>query len=465
MNLERWIKRQTKKKKENKLTSTQLIAFGFLAVILLGTVLLMLPCMNRSGQWTPFVDALFMATTSVCVTGLSLVNVYQYWTLPGQMVILILIQIGGIGVVALATLFFMIMGKKVTLKSRLLLQESYNTNSLAGLVRMTRRILFGIAVIEGIGAVLYCLQFIPQYGVLRGIWISVFNSVSAFCNAGMDVMGGDSLAAYVTNPFINMITMSLIVLGGIGFFVWWDVIDVARKWRKTGIRNCAGKLNLHTKIVLVTTTALILIGAFFIFLLEYTNPDTLGRLSLGGKIQAALFQSVTTRTAGFSSVNQAELRESSALISMILMFIGGSPVGTAGGVKTVTIALIGACTISVVKGEKEAIVFRRTIPRETINRALAVFFISACALVLMVLLMSIAQEAPLLTIVYEVVSALATVGLSRNFTAMLNPAAKLIIIFCMYIGRIGPISMVIAFRIKGRKKNKISYPQEEVIVG
>ena len=465
MNLERWIKRQTEKKKENKLTSTQLIAFGFLAVILLGTVLLMLPCMNRSGQWTPFVDALFMATTSVCVTGLSLVNVYQYWTLPGQMVILLLIQIGGIGVVALATLFFMIMGKKVTLKSRLLLQESYNTNSLAGLVRLTRRILLGIAVVEGIGAVLYCFQFVPQYGVLRGIWISVFNSVSAFCNAGMDVMGGDSLVAYVTNPFINIITMSLIVLGGIGFFVWWDVIDVARKWRKTGIRNCAGKLNLHTKIVLVTTGALILIGAFFIFLLEYTNPDTLGSLSFGGKIQAALFQSVTTRTAGFSSVSQAELRESSALISMILMFIGGSPVGTAGGVKTVTIALIGACTISVVKGEKEAIVFRRTIPIETIKRALAVFFISACALVLMVLLMSIAQDAPLLTIVYEVVSALATVGLSRKFTEMLNPAAKLIIFFCMYIGRIGPISMVIAFRIKGRKKNKISYPQEEVIVG
>lgn len=465
MNPERWIKRQTEKKKENRLTSTQLIAFGFLAVILLGTVLLTLPCMNRSGQWTPFVDALFMSTTSVCVTGLSLVNIYQYWALPGQIVILLLIQIGGIGVVALATLFFMLMGKKVTLKSRLLLQESYNTNSLAGLVRLTRRILLGIAVVEGVGAVFYCFQFIPQYGILRGIWISLFNAVSAFCNAGMDVMGGDSLAAYVTNPFMNLITMSLIVLGGIGFFVWWDVIDVSRKWRKTGIRNCVRKLNLHTKIVLVTTAALILIGAFFIFLLEYTNPDTLGALSFGGKIQAALFQSVTTRTAGFSSVNQAELRESSALISMILMFIGGSPVGTAGGVKTVTIALIGACTISVVKGEKEAVVFRRTIPRDTIKKALAVFFISACAMVLMVLLMSIVQEAPLMTIVYEVVSALATVGLSRNFTSMLNPAAKLIIIFCMYIGRIGPISMVIAFRMKSRKKNKINYPQEEVIVG
>ena len=379
--------------------------------------------------------------------------------------IMILIQIGGIGVVAMTILFLMILGKKVTLKSRLLIQESYNMNSLSGLVRVTRKILFGIVVVEAVGAILYCFHFIPRFGLVRGIWVSVFNSISAFCNAGIDVMGGNSLAAYVSDPLVNFVTMGLIVLGGIGFFVWWDVIKVIRKWRKTGIKNCFWKLNLHSKIVLVTTFFLIVVGAGLILLLEYTNPDTLGHMNIWQKIQAALFQSVTTRTAGFSTIDQAALRESSSLVSMLLMFIGGSPVGTAGGVKTMTIALIGASTLSVVRGEKEAVVFRRTIPKETVRKALAVFFICCSALVVMVILMSIVQEAPLLTIVYEVVSALATVGLSRNFTAMLNPAAKLIIIFCMYIGRIGPISMVIAFRIRGRKKNKVNYPQEEVIVG
>lgn len=448
-----------------ELTGTQVIAAGFLAAILVGALLLCLPCMNRQGKWTPFVDALFMSTTSVCVTGLTLVNVFEYWNFFGQLVILLLIQIGGIGVVALGILFLMILGKKVSLRSRLLIQESYNTNSLAGLVKLTKRILAGVAAVEAAGAFCVGFQFIPEYGFLRGSWISIFHGVSAFCNAGMDVMGGDSLGAYSSNLLVNLATMGLIVVGGIGFFVWWDVIGVAKKWRGKGVKYCLRKLNLHSKIVLATTASLIFLGAFFIFVLEYSNPDTLGSLSLSGKIQAAFFQSVTARTAGFSTISQAGLRESSALISMILMFIGGSPVGTAGGVKTVTVAMLGACTWSVVKGDKEAVVFSRTIPRETIRKALAVFFISSCTLVLMIVVMSIVQEAPLLTIMYEVVSALATVGLSRDFTPTLHTAGKLAIIFCMYIGRIGPISMVIAFRIRGRKKNKLNYPLEEVIVG
>lgn len=458
-------KKKQQKMRFNGLSSTQIIAFGFLGVILIGAFLLMLPCMNRTGQWTSFVDALFMSTTSVCVTGLSLVNVYEYWNFTGQLVILILIQIGGIGVVSMAILFLVLIGKKVSLKNRLLIQESYNMSTLSGLVRVTKKILKGICVVEVAGSLLYAFEFIPRYGLVRGIWISVFNSISAFCNAGMDVMGGDSLAAYVGNPLVNLVTMSLIIVGGIGFFVWWDVVDVIRKWKKTGLRFCMKKLNLHSKIVLVTTGLLIGIGTLFIFLLEYSNPETLGSLSFGEKIMAACFQSVTTRTAGFSTINQAGLRESSALISMILMFIGGSPVGTAGGIKTMTIALIGASTLSVIKGEKEAVVFHRTIPRDAIKKALAVFFISSCALVFMVVIISLVQEAPLLTLVYEVVSALATVGLSRNFTGILNQGAKLLIIFCMYIGRIGPITMVIAFRIRGKKKNKISYPEGEVIVG
>ena len=458
-------KKERKKKISDILTGTQVIALGFLAVILVGTLLLMLPCMNRNGVWTSFVDALFMSTTSVCVTGLTLVNIFEYWNILGQIVILILIQIGGIGVVAMTILLLMIFKKKVSLKERMLIQESYSANSMAGLVNLTRKILIGIGVVELTGAVLYGVQFIPEFGLLRGGWISLFMSVSAFCNAGMEVIGGNSLAAYVGNPLVNGVTMSLIVIGGIGFYVWWDVIYVIRKWRKTGIKNCFWKLNLHTKIVLTMTAVLILSGAAAVFLLEYNNPATLGTLSFFEKMQASFFQSVTTRTAGFFTVDQAALRESTALISSIFMFIGGSPAGTAGGVKTMTIAMMLAVTMSIIQGEKETVVYRRTIPKETVRRALAVFTISFSVLIGMIVVMSIVQPAPLVDILYEVISALATVGLSRNLTGSLNLLGKLIIIICMYIGRIGPISMVIAFRMRGKRKDKLRFIEEDVIVG
>lgn len=454
-----------KRKIGDVLTGTQVIALGFLSVILAGALLLMLPCMSRSGQWTSFVDALFMSTTSVCVTGLTLVNIYEYWNIFGQIVILILIQIGGIGVVALTILLLMIFRKKVTLKDRMLIQETYSANSMAGLVVLTRKILRGIAVVELAGTLLYMIQFVPEYGIVRGSWISLFMSVSAFCNAGMEITGGESLAAYVSNPLINFVTMGLIILGGIGFYVWWDIIYVVKKWWKTGVKNCFWKLKLHSKIVLTMTLSLILAGAGAVFILEYANPATLGSLSLADKVQAALFQSVTTRTAGFSSINQAEIRESTALVSSILMFIGGSPAGTAGGVKTMTIAMLFACTMGVVRGEKETVVYRRTVPKETVKKALAVFSISFAVFIFMIVVMSIAQPAPLVDLLYEVISALATVGLSRNLTGSLNLAGKLIIIICMYIGRIGPVSLVIAFRMRSKRKDRLNYSTENVIVG
>jgi trk system potassium uptake protein TrkH len=259
--------------------------------------------------------------------------------------------------------------------------------------------------------------------------------------------------------------MSLIVIGGIGFYVWWDVIYVIRKWRKTGVKNCFWKLKLHTKIVLTMTVVLILTGAMSVFFLEYNNPATLGSLTFFEKIQASFFQSVTTRTAGFFTVDQAGLRESTALISSIFMFIGGSPAGTAGGVKTMTIAMMLAVTMSIIQGEKDTVVYRRTIPKETVRRALAVFIISIVSLIGMIVMMSIIQPAPLVDILYEVTSALATVGLSRNLTGSLNLGGKLIIILCMYIGRIGPISMVIAFRMRGKGKDKLNYVEEDIIVG
>lgn len=457
--------KRIRKKLTDHLSGTQMIALGFLTVILVGTLLLMLPCMNREGVWTPFVDAMFMSTTSVCVTGLTLVNIYEYWNIFGQIIILILIQIGGVGVVTMSILVMMIFRKKVSLKDRMLIQETYSAHSMRGLVNLTRKILKGIVIVEGIGAVFYALAFIPEYGPLRGSWISLFMSISAFCNAGMEVGGGDSLAAFVTHPLINLVTMTLIIVGGIGFFVWWDVIDVTKKWRKNGPRKCFQKLNLHSKIVLTVTAVLIFGGAAAIFVLEYTNPATLGNLTFLEKVQAALFQSVTTRTAGFYTINQASFRETSSLISAVLMFIGGSPAGTAGGVKTMTIALVFACTMSVVKGDKDTVVYRRSIPEDTVKKAVAVCSISMSFVGLMTILMTMVEKAPLLTVLYEVVSALGTVGLSMNFTSMLSFLGKIIIIFCMYIGRIGPISLLIAFRMRGKRKDRLQYAREDVSVG
>jgi len=243
------------------------------------------------------------------------------------------------------------------------------------------------------------------------------------------------------------------------------VIHVVRRWRKTGIKNCFWKLKLHSKIVLTMTAGLIAAGTLLVFLLEYNNPDTIGLLSLPEKILASLFQSVTTRTAGFATVSQPALNETTALISSVLMFIGGSPAGTAGGVKTMTIAMIMACTMSIVRGDKETVVYRRTIPKETVKKSLAVFTISFTALIIMIILFSIVQPAPLVDQLYEVVSALATVGLSRNLTGTLNLFGKLIIILCMYIGRIGPISLVIALRMRGKRTDRLNYAEEDVIVG
>lgn len=457
--------KRIRKKLTDHLSGTQMIALGFLTVILVGTFLLMLPCMNREGVWTPFVDAMFMSTTSVCVTGLTLVNIYEYWNIFGQIIILILIQIGGVGVVTMSILVMMIFRKKVSLKDRMLIQETYSAHSMRGLVNLTRKILKGIVIVEGIGAVFYAFAFIPEYGPLRGSWISLFMSISAFCNAGMEVVGGDSLTAFVGHPLINLVTMTLIVVGGIGFFVWWDLIDVTKKWRKNGPRKWFQKLNLHSKIVLTVTAVLIFGGAAVIFVLEYTNPATLGNLTFLEKVQAALFQSVTTRTAGFYTINQASFRETSSLISAVLMFIGGSPAGTAGGVKTMTIALVFACTMSVVKGDKDTVVYRRSIPEDTVKKAVAVCSISMSFVGLMTILMTMVEKAPLLTVLYEVVSALGTVGLSMNFTSMLSFLGKIIIIFCMYIGRIGPISLLIAFRMRGKRKDRLQYAREDVSVG
>lgn len=456
-----------KEHKMKELSTTQMIALGFLSAITVGTLLLMLPVSSAQGQWTNPVDALFSATTSVCVTGLVVVDTYSYWSIFGQLVILLLIQMGGLGIVTLTTAVMVFIGRKVTLRDRLLLEEAYNLNTLSGLVRFTKRILAGTLLVETVGAVCYSFVFVPRFGFLKGIWVSVFNAVSAFCNAGMDIVGNSSLIEYVANPWVNLVTMLLIVMGGIGFIVWWDILRVIKLCRGNEMpkRHFVRRLKLHTKVVLFATGMLIAVGAAAVFILEYGNPQTLGNLNPAEKLQAALFQSITTRTAGFATIPQEGLTDATSLVCLLLMFIGGSPVGTAGGIKTTTMALLVITALSVARGKEESTVFKRTIPRDTLRKALAVMVFSVMVTMLAIVVLLTLEQGALMDVLYETVSAIGTVGLSRSFTASLDIAGRLIITCCMYLGRIGPISMMIAFSFRKGRNTMAVLPEEEITVG
>jgi trk system potassium uptake protein TrkH len=326
-----------------------------------------------------------------------------------------------------------------------------------------KKVMLGTFLVEGLGALLYMTVFVPQFG-LRGIWISVFNSVSAFCNAGMDIIGENSLGDYVVNPLVNTVTALLIILGGIGYIVWWDVRSVVKKSGHKNMRIFR-RLTLHSKIAIVTTLVLIFGGGALILLFEYDNPLTLGNLSGWDKIQVALFQSVTTRTAGFATIPQQNLTNASSLVCLMLMFIGGSPVGTAGGIKTVTLAVLAASAMASIRNKNEVVLFQRNVSRQAINKAVAVTVMAFAILFASTLLLSAVMEADVMDIFYETVSAAATVGLSRNLTPSLNAAGKLIIIGTMYLGRVGPISLAIALNSHKIQKNVVKNPTEEISVG
>ena len=455
------------KKRKFRLRSAQLIPLSFLGVIILGTILLMLPCAKAGEGSADLTTAFFTSTTSICVTGLVVVDTFAYWTLFGKIVILCLIQIGGFGVIAITSIVVMMLGKKHTLSNALLLQDTYNMNSISDVWHFLLVVFKGTFLVEMLGAALYMVKFIPRFGILRGIWQSIFTSVSAFCNAGIDIMGPDSLVGYQKSPYILFVTMFLIVMGGLGFVVWLDMYRTLRKgirW-KYSIRTMIKHLSVHSKLVLSLTLAFILLGAIAVFCLEYNNQDTLGPLSVGDKVTNSLFQSVTFRTAGFSTVPQGALRESTGLVGCILMFIGGSPVGTAGGVKTVTFFVVMMNAFSFVKKRKENVIFGRKVTSEMIHKASAIVLISFAVTVLLLLMLMIVDTMEFMSGAYETFSATATVGLSRNLTPNLNTAGRWVIIIAMYLGRIGPISMGLFFNYNSQEKNKVSYADGNFYIG
>lgn len=450
-------------KKIFTVSTTQIILLSFLITILLGSFLLSLPISSANGKPVAYIDALFTATTSTCVTGLVTLPTVSAWSVFGQVVILLLIQIGGLGVITIMSGLMLLLNRKMGIRDRLLIQDAFNLNTMSGLSKFIKNVLFGTLIIEGVGAVLYMLVFVPEFGA-KGIWISIFNSVSAFCNAGIDIIGENSLCNYAVNPLINIVTSALIILGGLGYIVWWDVLSVIKS-RTPKNRKVFRHLTLHSKIAITVTSVLILGGALLIFVFEYANSLTIGNMPLLDKIQVSLFQSVTTRTAGFASVPQENLTNASAAVSLLLMLIGGSPVGTAGGIKTVTIAVLFCSAFATIRNKNNAALFGRCISVNSIRKAIAVTvaFLTICfasAISLMA-----AGNADALDVIYEAVSATATVGLSRNFTGGLNLLGKIIIIITMYFGRVGPISLAVALGSRRESQNVIAEPTEDISIG
>ncbi len=447
-----------KKRLLRSLSTTHVILLSFLLAILLGSGLLALPISTADGVRVSYADALFTATTATCVTGLVTVPTVSTWSVFGQAVILLLIQIGGLGVITVMSGAMLALHRKMGLGERLLIQDAFNLNTLEGLASFIQKVIGGTLLIEGIGALLYMTVFVPDFGA-RGIWISVFNAVSAFCNAGIDIIATDSLCSYATDPLVNTVTCLLIILGGIGYVVWWDVLRIAKERRRLS------QLTLHSKIALCVTALLILLGALLFLLLEYNNPLTLGPHSLLDKLRLSFFQSVTTRTAGFATLPQHHLTDASSLLTLLLMFVGGSPVGTAGGIKTVTLAVLVASALATVKGKHSIPMFHRELSSNAVRKAVAVSCMAFLIVMGSTLLLSVATDAPLLDVLYEAVSATATVGLTRDLTPTLDLWGKLIIIVTMYLGRVGPISLAIALNTKKENQNIIKTPTEDISVG
>ena len=443
------------------------MAAGFAAAILIGGFLLSLPVSNAGGRWLNPVDALFTSCSAVCVTGLVTIVPATQFTLVGKVVLLCLIQIGGLGIIACMTGVFLILHRQITVRGRMMIQEWFNLDTMSGLVVLLRYALRGTFAVEGAGALFYAFQFVPQYGFARGCWYAVFHAVSAFCNAGIDILGDSSLQAYQTNPLVNAVTIALIIVSGLGFIVWRDLSLALRRMvrREYSPRRCLQKMRLGTKLALAMTAVLVLGGTAALFLLEYDNPQTLGALSLGQKWQAALFQSVTTRTAGFFTIPQNLFREESRLLCCILMFIGGSPGGTAGGIKTTTAAVLLLTCRSFLHNNEDTEMFRRRVPASGVRTAFTVFTVAFLALLGGTIAIAALERTALMPALYEVTSAVGTVGLSTGLTPFLSAAGKWVIMLLMYMGRLSPVTLALLFVDRRRKSKGRRLPEERIMVG
>ena len=439
---------------------TRFVAVGFALIILLGAALLHLPMASVDGSATPWLSCLFTATSAACVTGLAVVDTALHWSVFGQSVILILIQLGGLGFVTLFTLVSLALNRRIGLTQRLTMASALNLNGMAGVVRLVRHALMGTLLLEGAGALLLCTRFIPLFGWGEGIWKSVFHSVSAFCNAGFDLMGEysgpfSSLAAFSADPVVLLVLGTLIVAGGLGFFVWEDCLR-SRNWHR---------LSLYSKLVLGMTGALLLLGWIFFLWVEWDNPATLGTMPVGEKVLNALFQSVTLRTAGYSVLDQALMTDSSAVMSILLMLVGGSSGSTAGGIKTVTVCVLLLALRDELRGRGEVVCRGRTIPHRKVLSAMTLTLVVTLLFLTGSMILSLIDGLPFLPASFEIASALATVGLSMGVTPQLSWSSVLLVTGMMYLGRVGILSFSLAFLTRRERDSKLKYPTTEVMIG
>ncbi len=444
--------------KNKRLSSSRVILLGFFGVIVLGTVLLMLPCSKAGVGGASFLDALFTATSAACVTGLITNDTATYWTGFGQAVILCLIQIGGLGVITIAVFITKLSGRKIGLMQRSIMQESIAAPQMGGIVRMTGFILKTVAVIELAGAAAFLPVMIPQFGVLKGIWYSLFHSISAFCNAGFDLMGVrtqySSLTFYTGNVLVNVVAMTLIVVGGIGFLTWDDV-----KRNRLHLR----RYRMQSKVVLAVTCALIVLPAVYFYFREFSMPVWEG-MTVKERVLASLFQSVTTRTAGFNTVDLASLTESGQMIMVLLMLIGGSPGSTAGGMKVTTFAVLFATAIAVFKRRPNAHIFGRRIPNDTAHYAATVLVLYMSLFLAGGIFISCAENMAIMPALFEAGSAIATVGVTLGITPGLCAASKVVLIILMFLGRVGGMTIVYA-ALSAKHPYVSEFPQEKIMVG
>lgn len=457
-----FFERRTRKylqKKYQKFNPARMIAKSFGIIILIGTLLLMLPMSARNGQSTDLLTSLFTATSATCVTGLVTVDTWSHWSALGQGIILAMIQMGGLGFMTIITMISIVMHRRIGLSERLIMVSALNLSDIDGVVRVVRHALIGTFLFEGIGAVILSACFIPQYGWASGIWKGVFHSVSAFCNAGFDIMGNNGpftgMSNYASHPVVLFTLMALVVIGGLGFFVWEDIMS-AKNWKG---------LSLYSKMVLGITGTLILGGWIFFALSEWTNPATLGVMSSGDKVVNALFQSITLRTAGFNTIDQGALREGAIIICCVFMLIGGSSGSTAGGLKTATAGVLFLTLRAGMRGQEEVTFRGRSISQRRVMSALTLTLMVACMFLVGSVAITIMEGIPYLVAAFETASALATVGLSANLTTHLSVASRILVICMMFVGRVGIISFSVAFVARNKGLTKIKYPKCNIMIG
>ena len=447
------------KKRPKALSATKIIAIVFAAIILTGTLLLMLPAASRDGVSCGFRPALFTATSATCVTGLVLYDTFTQWSGFGQIVIISLIQIGGLGFMSAATLFVFFLRKRIGLKQRLIMAQALSLNDMDGVVRLQKTVLSGSFAIEAIGALILTLHFWPEYGFSQALKWGVFHSISAFCNAGFDILGcitpGASLLEFHSDPVLLLTLGALVTIGGLGFLVWEEVAE-KRSFRKYSV---------YTRLVLITTGVLLLTGWVLTCVLEWNNPDTLGTMSLGDKLVNGLFQAVTLRTAGFAAIDQGKLTEAGKAVSIVLMLIGGSSGSTAGGLKTVTFIVLLLFISARARGRSTVTVFRRTIPQGQVLDAMTIAFIMIGLAVLGGIFISATSPIGFADALYESVSALATVGLTAGATGVLSIPAQILIIIYMYFGRVGVLTISLGFLMGDRAEDRFRYADTNLLIG